>query len=162
MRGISVLALTGALFLIVRPAAAETYALNVGFMENVALTPDVVHAGLYPCVGPAVTWTVGPTSVTASLMLDFALDTGYWGFTPTVNVDFPVHDALGVDVFLTGWSDQRGMDFDGAAGYFGGGVGVSWFITKRLTLSPSLTVVGGVRGTNAVVLVPGAIFSVAL
>jgi len=123
----------------VAPSAAradEQLAVAAGFAEALSV-PATAHLGAYPFAALALVVPAGRCAVVPSVGVEYAPDTGHWGFLATVVVDTPVSKAVGVDVIVSLAHDQPGARWDDAAFAAGGGFGLS-ITTAPAVVSPSL------------------------
>lgn len=96
-------------------------------------------------------------TLSPGLCVEFALDGfGYWGIFPSVTLDIPLTDSVGLDLIAFAWSDHDGGDLANAAYYGGGGLGVSYFLDDHLTASVSFNAFAGLNDAAlGLVLAPG-------
>ncbi len=133
-------------------ARAAELSVNAGALE-VVLVPGPAHGGLYPYLGGAVAFNTGAVTYLASLSLEWSFDQGRGGLVLVGTADVRLSELLGFDLNLALIHDQPGLDFGKALFFLGGGPGLSFFL-ERWTVSPYLSVFGGLTEPGASV-VPG-------
>lgn len=122
--------------------------------------PGLTHYGVYPCLGGSIAVVTDRATIAPGLCIEWAPEFGAWGAFPSLTVDIPVAEHVGIDLVASAWSDQVGGDFDGVAFYGGGGAGTSYFIDDHWTVSGSLNAYGGLNAPAAgFILAPGLALS---
>lgn len=117
-------------------------------------TEDGANLGDYGSVAAWRSSTVGPLMLSPSLAAEYAPKTKFWGLMLGANLDYPVHERVGLDFMVWIWNDLNGTDFANAAYYAGGGPGASIFLGKW-TLSPYVNFYRGFHGGVPWVIAPG-------
>jgi len=135
-----------------RTARAGDLAVAAGFAEAISV-PATAHLGAYPFAALALVVPAGRFAVVPSVGVEYAPDTGHWGFLGTVVVDTPVSRAIGFDVILSLAHDQPGSQWHEAAFAAGGGLGLS-ITTAPAVFSPSFLVYADVA-SGALSVSPG-------
>ena len=115
------------------PAAAMPLALNVGVLEARALPDD--HIGVYPYLAVSDERELGPFIVLPSVGAEWCPETGRWGLIATVVADYPVGEAIGLDLLATLIHDQDGAGFGDALFLLGVGPGLS-ITVEPVVVSP--------------------------
>jgi len=123
--------------------ADEQLAVAAGIAEDISV-PAAAHEGMYSYAAVAVVLPAGRVAVVPSVGVEYAADTGHWGFIGTVVVDTPITRTVGFDVIVSGGHDQPGAQWNEAAFAAGGGIGLS-ITTAPAVISPSLCVFADVH-----------------
>ena len=145
----------GGLLTVSAPVKAQDLGLNVWGMEFATFSDErIEHMALYPGMSFSLTYETGGWMVSPSLGAEWAADGEFWGLMAMLYVDRPLNRHLGVDIIIAAMHDQLGDDWSNAEAFLGVGGGVSWFIHKRLTLTPNVLLYYGVR-SKAWALGPG-------
>ena len=124
-------------------ARAMDVALNAGATE-VLTVPPLAHLAVYPAVGVSLVQPLEHVTLIPGLAVEYAPETGAWGFILSLVADFALNDRLGLDLDVTLLHDQPGAHFEEAALLLGGGVGCSVFLGKW-TVSPFVNVFHGLN-----------------
>jgi hypothetical protein len=132
--------------------AGEQLAVAAGIAEDISV-PAAAHEGAYSYAAVAVVIPAGPVAVVPSVGVEYAPDTGHWGFIGTVVVDTPITRSVGFDVIVSGGHDQPGSRWHEAAFAAGGGIGLS-ITTRHAVISPSVCMFADV-GTGELSITPG-------
>ena len=137
------------------PAKAQDLGLNVWGMEFATFSDDPIeHMAFYPGMSLSLTYETGGWLLSPSLGAEWAADDEFWGLMAMLYADRPLNRHLGVDIIIAAMHDQLGDDWANAEAFLGVGGGVSWFIHKRVTLTPNVLLYYGVR-SNTWALGPG-------
>jgi hypothetical protein len=145
-------ALVLALLVTAPRALAVDVSLNFGALEVVLLPP--AHGGFYPYVGAALAFPVAKNvTVLTSLSLEASFELARGGLVFVGTLDWLVAEHVGLDLNVGFIHDQPGFNFAASEFFLGAGPGVS-FLLGRWTLSPFLSVFGGLRSPGWS-LVPG-------
>ena len=124
--GLAVLALTAQ----VCHGKMPTFGASVGLGEYAVLgQPTAAHAGLYPCWGLYASFRVHERlSIVPPIAVEGAPETGQWGFIPSLTLDVPVHNRVGVDAIVMLMHNQTGNDWARAEVLLGLGPGISVYL----------------------------------
>lgn len=137
-----------------------TLSATAGINGTAATRPRPRWLGQYVYAGPAATLPLTKSlSLSASLVLEFAPTTGYWGFMGTVGTSYAFLENATIDIMATAYQDSppefplRTADL-----YVGPGAGFSFVLRHGFMLSPSLFLITDVR-RPAPLLMPMFTFS---
>lgn len=115
-------------------ADAASVSLNVGAFE--AVGTDGAHLGVFVGAGASVGFTVAPGIVVAPYLgANWSPESGHWGLSAQVGVDYALGALVGLDFAVGVANDVAGLQFDDALCFAGGGPGFSVFLGDW-TVSP--------------------------
>ena len=117
---------------------------QVGLFEVVDV-PSLAYQGLYVFGGLTLSFDVKKVFINPTLSIEYAPDTGRWGFFGGITVDVPVRDGVGLDIGPIVVHDMVGNDWANAQYYLGLYLGAT-FTSGKWMVSPALVLYQGVNG----------------
>ena len=148
-------AFMSSLLLVTAPVKAQDVGLNVWGMEFATINSDSIeHMAFYPGLSASLTFETGRWLLSPSLGVEWSADGEFWGLMAMLYADRPLNQHIGVDIIVAAMHDQLSDDWTNAEFFLGAGGGLSWFIHKRVALTPNILCYYGVR-TDSWALAPG-------